>query len=42
MPSLNSGLALLYLVTFGSLLAYSAYVSLLARDVRPAVLGSYA
>ncbi len=41
-PSVSSGLALLYLITFGSLLAYSAYVSLLSRNVRPAVLGSYA
>ena len=41
-PSAGSGLALLYLVTFGSLLAYSTYVSLLSRNVRPAVLGSYA
>ena len=41
-PSPASGLALLYLITFGSLLAYSAYVSLLGRSVRPAVLGSYA
>ena len=41
-PSLNSSLALLYLITFGSLLAYSAYVYLLGREVRPALLGSYA
>lgn len=42
LPSLSSGVALLYLATFGSLLAYSAYVSLLARGVRPAVVASYA
>jgi len=42
MPSLSSSLALLYLITFGSLLAYSAYVYLLSRRVRPALLSSYA
>lgn len=41
-PSLDSGLALLYLITFGSLLAYSAYIYLLNRNVRPALLSSYA
>ena len=41
-PSLNSSLALLYLITFGSLLAYSAYVYLLSRPLRPALLSSYA
>lgn len=41
-PSLSSALALLYLITFGSLLAYSAYLYLLSAPVRPAVLGSYA
>lgn len=41
-PSLNSSLALLYLITFGSLLAYSAYVYLLGRKLRPTLLGSYA
>jgi len=42
MPSRDSSLALLYLVTFGSLLAYSAYIYLLSRNVRPALLSSYA
>lgn len=42
MPSLSSSVALVYLITFGSLLAYSAYVYLLSRSVRPAVLSSYA
>lgn len=41
-PSLASSLALLYLITFGSLLAYSAYLYLLERRVRPALLSSYA
>lgn len=41
-PSLNSSLALVYLTTFGSLLAYSAYVYLLGRSLRPALLSSYA
>lgn len=42
LPSPTSSLAFVYLVTFGSLLAYSAYVYLLSRQVRPALLGSYA
>ena len=41
-PSLNSSLAFVYLTTFGSLLAYSAYVYLLGRSLRPALLSSYA
>lgn len=41
-PSLRSALALLYLTTFGSLLAYSAYTYLLSRNLRPALLSSYA
>lgn len=41
LPSFSSGAALLYLVTFGSLLGYSAYIYLLSRDVRPTVLTSY-
>ena len=40
-PSARSTGALLYLVVFGSLVAYSAYLYLLAR-VRPAVASSYA
>ncbi len=42
LPSLSSSLALFYLVTFGSLLAYSAYIYLLNRRVRPTLLSSYA
>lgn len=42
LPSMASSLALLYLITFGSLLAYSAYVYLLEHNVRPALLSSYA
>lgn len=41
MPSLESVGALLYLVVFGSLVAYSAYGYLL-RNVRPALATSYA
>lgn len=40
-PSLSSGLALLYLTTFGSLLAFSAYAYLL-RNVQPSLATSYA
>lgn len=42
LPSLGSGLALLYLITFGSLLGFSAYVFLLNQRIRPALLTSYA
>lgn len=41
-PSLSSGLALLYLVVFGSLIGFSAYVYLLNQRVRPSLLTSYA
>ncbi len=41
LPSARSGLALLYLVLFGSLLAYSAYVYLLEKRTRPALASSY-
>lgn len=41
-PSLRSGLALAYLVVFGSLIGFSAYVYLLNARVRPALLTSYA
>ncbi|HRN19112.1 MAG TPA: EamA family transporter [Trueperaceae bacterium] len=41
-PSLTSGLALAYLVVFGSLIGFSAYVFLLNARVRPALLTSYA
>jgi drug/metabolite transporter (DMT)-like permease len=40
-PSLESLLALLYLITFGSLIAFSAYVYLLSK-VRPSLATSYA
>jgi drug/metabolite transporter (DMT)-like permease len=40
-PSMQSLLALLYLITFGSLLAFSVYGYLL-RHVRPALATSYA
>ena len=40
-PSARSALALAYLIIFGSLVAFSAYLYLLAR-VRPAVASSYA
>jgi len=42
LPSLASGLALAYLVVFGSLIGFSAYVFLLNARVRPALLTSYA
>ena len=41
LPSADSWLAFAYLVIFGSLLAYTAYVWLIA-NVRPALIGSYA
>ena len=41
MPSLQSLLALFYLIVFGSLIAFSAYVYVLRR-VRPALATSYA
>ena len=41
-PTLSSGLALAYLVVFGSLIGFSAYVYLLNARVRPALLTSYA
>lgn len=41
-PSLGSLLALGYLVIFGSLIGFSAYVYLLNARVRPALLTSYA
>ena len=40
-PSLESLLALIYLITFGSLIAFSAYVYLLTK-VRPTLATSYA
>jgi len=40
-PSLTSALALIYLITFGSLVAFSAYAYLL-RSVRPSLATSYA
>lgn len=42
MPSLGSVLALAYLVVFGSLIGFSAFVYLLNQRVRPALLTSYA
>ena len=41
MPSLHASLALLYLLVFGSLLGFSAYIYLL-HHTRPAVASSYA
>ena len=41
-PSTRSLLALLFLIFFGSILAFSAYVYLLAKRVRPALATSYA
>ncbi len=41
-PSLGPVLALVYLVVFGSLIGFSAYVYLLNQRVRPALLTSYA
>ena len=40
-PSVHGWLSFFYLVLFGSVLAYSAYVWLMA-NVRPALIGSYA
>ncbi len=42
LPSVGSGLALLYLIIFGSLIGFSAYVFLLNARIRPALLTSYA
>ena len=41
-PTLSSGLAVIYLVVFGSIVGYSAYVYLLEQRVRPALATSYA
>ncbi len=41
-PSFGSGLALLYLILFGSLIGFSAYVFLLEKRVRPTLMTSYA
>lgn len=41
-PSVSGWLALLYLVFFGSLVGFSAYVHLLNKHVRPALMTSYA
>lgn len=41
MPGLSSWLALAYLIVFGSMIAFSAYMYLL-RTVRPALATSYA
>ncbi len=41
MPTRNAGLALVYLILFGSIVAFSAYVWLL-QHVRPALATSYA
>jgi drug/metabolite transporter (DMT)-like permease len=41
-PSPTSALALLYLIIFGSLLAYNAYTYLLSCNLRPTLLSSYA
>ncbi len=41
MPTLKAGLALAYLIVFGSIIAFSAYVWLL-QHVRPALATSYA
>lgn len=41
-PSISSLLALLYLITIGSLVGFSAYVYLLNQRVRPALMSSYA
>lgn len=42
LPSVGSALALLYLIVFGSLIGFSAYVYLLNQRVRPSLLTSYA
>lgn len=41
-PSVGPALALAYLVVFGSLIGFSAYVYLLNQRVRPALMTSYA
>lgn len=41
-PSLRSALAILYLIFFGSIVAYSAYIYLLEQRIRPALTTSYA
>lgn len=41
-PSLESALALAYLIVFGSLIGFSAYVFLLEKRIRPTLMTSYA
>ena len=41
-PTPRSLLALLYLIIFGALIAFSAYVFLLGQNIRPALITSYA
>ena len=41
-PHCAQHLAILYLISFGSIVAYSAYVYLLEQRVRPALATSYA
>ncbi len=41
-PTTRSLVALLYLIVFGALIAFSAYVFLLGQNIRPALITSYA
>lgn len=41
-PSTSGAVALLYLIIFGSLVGFSAYIYLLNKRVRPALMASYA
>lgn len=41
-PSTRSASALLYLIIFGAIIAFSSYVFLLGQNIRPALITSYA
>jgi len=41
-PSTRSLVALIYLIIFGAIIAFSAYVFLLGQNIRPALITSYA
>ncbi len=41
-PSPRSASALIYLIIFGAIIAFSAYVFLLSQNIRPALITSYA
>ncbi len=41
-PSARSLVAVIYLIIFGAIIAFSAYVFLLGQNIRPALITSYA